>query len=258
VGRSREAPYRIESVDNALRLLWLLQDRQRLTVSEASERLGVARSTAHRLLSMLHEHGFVAQEPTTRAYHPGRALLEIGLAAIRNVDVRNVARPHLEALVDRVRETVQLVILEGARTLVIDSVECAQTLRVSGRTGGSRPPNTVSGGKVLLAELDAERVRTLLGPEPLQQLTERSIGTYAELERELELVREQGYATNFGEMEEAVAAVAVPIHVPRGVRPAAITVTAPSQRLAEDHAPAVATAANEAAERVAARLHGSG
>lgn len=250
------ATYRIESVDKALRLLWLLHERPRLTVSEASAMLGVARSTAHRLLAMLQEHAFVAQEPMTRAYHPGRALLEIGLAAVRNLDVRNVARPELEALVERVRETVQLVIVEGPRTLVIDSVECGETLRVSGRTGGSRPSHTVAAGKCLLAQLDAAEVRLRLGPEPLEQLTERSLGTYAALERELDLVRERGYATNIGEIEDAVAAVGVPIPVPRGVRPTAIAVTAPWGRMPPERVPAVVAAATEAAARIAAQLGG--
>lgn len=255
---SAPAAHRIEAVDKALRLLWLLQDRPRLTVSEAAAELGTARSTAHRLLSTLGEHGFVAQEPTTRAYHPGRALLEIGLGAVRGLDVRRVARPELELLVERVGETVQLVTLQGSRTLVVDSVECAETLRVSGRTGGSRPPHTVSAGKVLLAALDPEDVRALLGPEPLERLTEHTIDTYPALGRELDRVRKQGYATNVGEMETAVTAVAVPIEVPRGVRPTAIAVTAPSTRMADDQIPFMLEAVRASAARVAAALKGRG
>src|SRR3954447_133982 len=84
------AAHRIESVDKVLRLLWLLRDRPHLTVSEASDALGGARSTAHRLLAMLVEHRFADQEPVSRAYHPGPALLEIGLGATRNPAVRAV------------------------------------------------------------------------------------------------------------------------------------------------------------------------
>lgn len=250
------ATYRIESVDKALRVLWLLQERPRLTVSEAAEALGVARSTAHRLLQMLQEHGFATQDVATRAYLPGRALLEIGLAAIRNLDVRQVARAELEQLVSEVRETVQLVLLEGPRTLVIDSVECVEIVRVTGRTGGSLPPHCTSAGKAMLAQLDRAEVRSLLGPEPLERLTERSIGTYDQLEPQLERVRAEGYATNFGENEPAVAALAVAVRVPRDVLPTAVTVTAPFERLSPDRVPACASAAAGAAERIAARLAG--
>ena len=249
--------YRIESVDKALRLLWLLRERPHLTVSQASEALGVARSTAHRLLAMLLEHRFADQDPTTRAYHPGPALLEIGVGAIRNLDVRDVARPELEWLAANVRETVQLVALAGARTLVIDAAECSEAVRVSGRTGGSLPPHCTSAGKALLAQLRFDDVRALLGAEPLERHTERSIGTYAELQRALDSVREQGYATNFGENEDTIGAVAVAIRVPRGVRPAAITVTAPIARMTQERVPDVVEAAHAAAERVAARLEGT-
>jgi DNA-binding IclR family transcriptional regulator len=248
--------YRIESVDKALRLLWLLRERPNLTVAEASDALGVARSTAHRLLAMLLEHRFADQDRVTRAYHPGPALLEIGVGVVRNLDVRDVARPQIEWLADQARETVQLVVLAGSRTLVIDSAECSEPVRVSGRTGGSLPPHCTSAGKALLAQLPFEDVRALLGPEPLERHTERSIGTYAELEQALEGVREQGYATNFGENEDTIGAVAVAIRVPRGVRPAAMTVTAPIARMTQERVPGVVAAAHEAAERVAARLDG--
>ncbi len=252
------ATYRIESVDKALRLLWLLQERPHMTVSDASAELGVARSTAHRLLAMLQEHGFATQDVATRAYLPGRALLEIGLSAVRNLDVRSVARPELETLVGDVRETVQLVLLKGDRTLVIESVECAEIVRVTGRTGGSLPPHCTSAGKSMLARLSDEEVRALLGPEPLEGLTDRSISTYAELDADLARVREAGFATNFGENEPAVAAVGVAVRVPRGSSPTAITVTAPFDRLKPDRAPVVAAAARDAAERIAARLEGRG
>jgi IclR family transcriptional regulator, acetate operon repressor len=205
---------------------------------------------------MLLEHRFADQDPVTRAYHPGPALLEIGVGAIRNLDVRDVARPPLEWLADHVRETVQLVTLVGPRTLVIDSAECSEPVRVSGRTGGSLPPHCTSAGKVLLSQLGFEDVRALLGPEPLERRTERSIGSYAELGRALDGVRERGYATNFGENEDTIGAVAVGIGVPRGVRPAAITVTAPIGRMTQERVPTVVAAAQAAAERVAARLHG--
>jgi DNA-binding IclR family transcriptional regulator len=249
-----ESAYRVESVDRALRLLWLLRDRGRIGVSEASDHLGVARSTAHRLLTTLQEQRFVAQDPTTRRYVAGRALLEIGLAALANLDVRRVARPEIEALVREVRETVQLMILQGPRTLVVDSVECDQVLRISARTGGSMPPHCVSGGKALLALMDPAAVRQLLGAEPLATLTDQSISTYAELDPELEHVRNRGYAGNFSESEAGQTAVAVTIPVPLGMTPAAITVAAPSMRLVGRRIPVVVAAAQATAERIGQRL----
>lgn len=252
-----EPPYRIESVDKALRLLLMFQERSTWTVSEASEALGVARSTAHRLLAMLQYHGFVTQQATSKAYGPGRALLEIGLAAVRSLDVRRVARPHLEALVQELRETIQLIILQGQRTLIVDAVECQEAVRVSARTGGSAPPNCTSAGKVLLARLPPDEVRGLLGPDPLETLTERSIGTLAELEADLADVRARGYATNLGEHEPGLSAISVAIATPAGVTPAAITVSAPEMRMPPERIPDVVAAAARSAARIAADLERS-
>lgn len=249
-----EPAYRIESVDKALRLLHLFRKKPSWTVSEASEELGVAPSTAHRLLAMLQWHGFVHQNPGSKAYMSGRAMLSIGLAALHELAVRNVARPEIEELSHAVGETVHLIVLQGSRTLIVDAVEGEQVVRVGARVGGSAPPNCVSAGKVLLSAMTDRQVGALLGPDPLPQMTERSIGTLAELYDELEEVRRLGYATNFDEHEFGATALAVPIPVPPGVIPAALTVNAPSSRLPRERIPEVVATARGFADRIAAKL----
>jgi IclR family acetate operon transcriptional repressor len=249
-----EPAYRIESVDKVLRLLHMFEDRPRWTVSEASDALDVAPSTAHRLLAMLQWHGFVHQNPGSKAYVPGRALLAIGLSALRQLTIRDVARPEMEELAKQLQETVHLIVLQGPRTLIIDAVESQQVVRVGARVGGSAPPNCVSAGKVLLAELTDRQVAALIGPDPLPQMTRRSIGTLAELKPVLAEVRRQGYATNIDEHEHGATGVAVPIRVPDGLTPAALTVNAPSVRLSADRIPAVAALAKQMSERISAKL----
>jgi DNA-binding IclR family transcriptional regulator len=251
---SAEPVYRIESVDKALRLLHLFRKKPSWTVSEASEELGVAPSTAHRLLAMLQWHGFVHQNPGSKAYTSGRALLSIGLAALHELAVRNVARPEIEELSHAVGETVHLIILQGTRTLIVDAVEGEQVVRVGARVGGSAPPNCVSAGKVLLSAMTNRQVDALLGPDPLPQMTERSIGSLAELHDELEEVRRVGYATNFDEHEFGATAVAVPIPVPPGVIPAALTVNGPSARMPRERIPEVVQTARHFAAGIAAKL----
>jgi len=87
--------YPIESVDNALRLLLLLAEQPRIRLTDASNYLGVASSTAHRLLAMLQYRGFVRQDSVSKAYVPGSALNTIAAAVNRQIDVRARARPVL-------------------------------------------------------------------------------------------------------------------------------------------------------------------
>ncbi len=245
--------YPIESVDNALRLLGMFRRRQLVRVSEVAEALGIAPSTAHRLLAMLQYHGLVRQDPLTKAYAAGQALLDLGLAAAQGLDVRSLARPELERLSRELEETVHLVVLEGRSAFTIDSVESTQALRIGAPAGMAEPCHCTASGKALLAELPAFELHTLLGGTRLETPTPRAIGRLADLERELEQVRARGYATSFEESEPGIAAVAAVIPEPALLPRAAIGVSAPSFRLTRKEASRVGAAVLETARAVAGR-----
>lgn len=107
---------------------------------------------------MLQFYGFVVQDPSTRAYSAGPALIEVGLS-VGEIDIRIRARPHLEALRDEVDETVHLAVLEGTDILFLDSVEGTRAVRVGSRVGAVMPAHLTSLGKALLAELPVDEFR---------------------------------------------------------------------------------------------------
>jgi IclR family acetate operon transcriptional repressor len=226
--------YPIYSVDSALRLLKLFRESDSVRLTDACAYLGVAHSTAHRLLSMLIQHGFVRQDARTRAYLPGPTLIEIGLAAIQRMDIRKQARPLLEDLADRVRETVHLVTLEGNQARFLDAVEGTRALRVAPRAGTMLPAHCTSAGKVLLADLSTGELRRLY-PEgvPFETQTSHSLSSLSELTRVLDDVREAGYACNDEESEEGVGSVASAIRTATGEAVAAVAVAIPLSRLNE-------------------------
>jgi IclR family transcriptional regulator, acetate operon repressor len=242
-----EPTYPISSVDNALRLLSLIGERGHVRVSEAAARLGTARSTAHRLLAMLEYHDFARHDPTTKSYVVGPALTRAGLAALEGLDLRDVARPVLERICEEVGETVHLVTLQGATVAFLDSVETSRALRVGSRVGWVMPAHCTAGGKAMLAQLSADQLRGLYPNERLDRMTPRSLSTRQELEDELTRVRKRRYATNDGESEDDVVAVAVSVPGPKGMRRAAITVSAPVTRLDEQRARRIAEVATSAA-----------
>ncbi|MFE9693270.1 IclR family transcriptional regulator [Micromonospora sp. NPDC005806] len=221
-------PYAIESVDKALRLILLMRDRGEVRVTDVSDELGVARSTAHRLLMTLVHHGFAMQDTASRSYRAGRALVEIGLAAVGELDVRRKARQHMERLAAELRETANLVVLEGAAVRFIDGVEADQALRVTSRTGALVPAHATSGGKMLLAELTDSELEALY-PRGFSRITDRTLTDPAALREELADARRLGYAMNRGESEQGVHAVAVCVrdHAGRAVAALAISVPAP-------------------------------
>ena len=224
--------YPIASVNNALLLLLLFREQPRVRLTDACKYLGVAHSTAHRLLAMLAHHGFVQQEPVTRAYIAGPALVEVGLAVVGSLNVREQARPVMEELAAELGETVHLGVLEGKQVRYVDAVESERALRVVARTGTLVPAHCTSLGKALLAQMTDDQVAELYptSAEPFAARTERSITTQAKLLKEVSRARARGYAVNSGETEEDVGSVAVAFRDFAG-RPAAIAVAAPTSRL---------------------------
>jgi IclR family transcriptional regulator, acetate operon repressor len=250
----RERPeYVLGSVDNALKLIWLLRERGALRVSEAAEALETSRSTAYRLLAMLEYHRFAQQDPDTRIYAAGPGLLEVGLSVLGSIDIRAVARPSLERLVEDVEETVHLVMLHGSSVLFLDSVETPRSVRVGARVGNVMLAHCTASGKAILAQLTADQLHLLCPEGRLQQMTPRSLLTLRELEAELDVIRTRGYATNFGESETDVAAVAVAIGGQPGNRRASVTVSAPIGRLERDRVQEIAAAARRCAEEIERR-----
>jgi DNA-binding IclR family transcriptional regulator len=226
--------YPIESVDNALRLLLMFRTQNSIRVSEAGEAIGVARSTAHRLLAMLQYHGFVVQDEPSRDYRAGPALVDVGLAVVRHMDIRVQARPFLERLAADVEETVHLAVLRGPEIVFVDSVETSRAVRVGSRTGVSMPAHCTAVGKAMLSRLSREQLHELYPGGRLKGITKNSISTRAELERELEDIRERGYAINDAESEPDLVAIAMPVAGNSSGAVGAVTISGPLTRWNRD------------------------
>jgi DNA-binding IclR family transcriptional regulator len=241
--------YPIESVDNALRVLLLLGEKPKLRLTDVGQYLGVASSTAHRLLAMLQYRGFVRQDSSTRSYGPGPALDGLAFGVLRRLDVRTRARPILERLNADLQETIHLGRLEGSDVHFIESLESSRALRVGGRLGLSMPAHCTSTGKALLAELSTEELYLLYPEEKLLQLTPKSIATRTALVRALAEVRARGFARSQEESEEGVASLAVALHSTRSPR-LAVNVSVPANRMGEDVEDAMLGRLMEAAEEL--------
>lgn len=240
----------VGAVDHALALLVALQDRPSLAVRESAALLGVAPSTAHRLLVTMQQKGFVVQDPESRRYAPGPVLLAVALSSLQRIDVGRVVRPHLSALAAETRETASLAVPEGANIRFIDSVEGPEVVRVTSRAGVAVPAYASAAGKVLLAAVSREEVLRLHPSPRLPRRAPRSITSRAALLRELDRVRRAGYASSNEESAPGLGAVAVGIRDVRGRTIAALAVSVPSERLDDARVGIIGAAARRRAERV--------
>jgi DNA-binding IclR family transcriptional regulator len=222
----------ISSVDNALRLLISLRDRDEIRVSQASADLGVARSTAHRLLTTLANYGLV-ERTANRTYRIGPALTEIGLSALRQIDLRAEIRPFLEQLVSELGETAHLIVREGVNCRFFESIEGTHALRTTARVGIAYPAVATSGGKALLAELDDSELLELFPYEELPAYNARSFTSRTALFEHLREARDLGYATNQGETELGIYAIGMVQRTSTGRIAGALAVSAPAIRVTE-------------------------
>jgi DNA-binding IclR family transcriptional regulator len=255
----REAPERLgdayaaSSVDNALRTLVFLRGHQSARVTDISDHLGVARSTAHRLLTTLRGHGFVEQEPGGRRYRLGPVLLGLTRGPVDEPTLVQVAHCHLARLRDDAGETTNLLVLDGPDSRFADGAEGPHPLRVGTRTGDRVPAYGTAGGKALLSELSPEAARTRYR-RGLPALTSATLPDVDALIADLALTRARGYALNFDESVTGVHGVGVPVRDRFGTCVAAVTIAAPSIRLDLARAAELAVPLRRTAERIGAEL----
>lgn len=251
---SGSAPqYPLESVDNALRIILLLGEQQEIRLSEAAAYLGVASSTAHRVMAMLVWRGFVRQDPRTKAYGPGPSLTNIAFSVLNKMDLPALAQPVLKEVSAAAGETSHLGILEGRRIRFLSAAEPDVAVRVASRLGKDLPAHCTSTGKALLAGLTQQQLRELYPREKLEGVTTTSIRTRSVLEEQLAATRERGYAVNHEESEEGVGSVAVA--VPSAARPhVAINIAAPVFRLTDEKVERFGSILRSAAAQLAALI----
>ncbi|MFE1978512.1 IclR family transcriptional regulator [Streptomyces hygroscopicus] len=215
-----------QTVDRALSILPLLAEGP-ANLEQVATRLGVHKSTALRLLRTLHEHGMVYRQQDQR-YRLGARLFALAQEAVENLDVREIAHPHLVALNERCGHTVHLAVYEENEVLYIDKVESRYPVRMYSRIGKPVAITVAAVAKLLLADLPEPERRTVAERLSYPAYTPRSTPNADAFLKELAAVREQGWATDFGGHEESINCVGAPIRGTDGRVVAACSVSAPN------------------------------
>jgi len=228
----RPPAYLIESVDAALQIVVLIKQRGELRVSEAAAELGIARSTAHRLLRTLVWRNFLTQDRVGKAYRAGPVLVELTMETLKAASLRTVTRPRLEQLSAQLDATVSLLIREGGNARFLDQVEGSRPIPGRAPAGSLLPATTVSGGKVLLAWLP-EAERRALYPGRLPKLTPHTTTDHEALAVEFAEVRRKGYALNVDGSFLGLSALAVPIRGADGKVIASLAASTRTDQFAE-------------------------
>src|SRR3954454_12791158 len=197
-----------------------------LSLSQLSERLGLPRSTVHRVVSALSAEGLLASASTNGRVRLGPEIARVALASRR--ELRLELRPHLQRLFDRLNETVDCAVLDGDHLRFIDQIAAPHRLRAVSAVGATFPLHCTANGKALLAELSPDEVARVL-PTRLRRCTESTITVRAELTAQLDEIRETKVAFDREEHTAGISAAGIAIRDPFGAL-AAISVPMPTQR----------------------------
>ena len=242
-----------ESVGKAIRLLALFRGAEiPVRIAEASAATGLARSTTHRLLATLAAQDFVRQDPATRAYYPGSALLELARSLSRDLELREIARAEMAAMVKRTGETANLIVLQDGKALFVEGLEGPHVLRVAARVGSAGATHATAGGKAILAQMSDAQIRRLFPTNgKLPRFTSRTISSQRKLLHALAVVRAAGFATSSGESNLGVYAVAAAIVGASGTVYGALSLAAPLARVTVPVSNALAHEVRRAATHIA-------
>jgi len=245
------------AVEKALRILTSFTPHNENTGALAlSEKLGLHPSTTTRLLKVLKKHGFVEQDPETRKYSLGRTNLFLAQAVIEslNTDLVSFARPFIDNLRDRIRESVGLEVWVGDTTTISYIAPGPQLIQISPTLGARMPIHVAAGARAIMAHLPTEVVDDLLDGE-FRRFTSKTITDPKAIKRKLKEIKQKGISLEQGELDEDVHVMAAPVfdHTRRPV--AAVAIAVPAYRTKSLMRGNAMSLLKETAAKISGRLH---
>lgn len=215
----------LSSVATAARILREFgKHSTQLGVSQLARRVGVGKSTAHRVLWTLVEEGLVEKVEETGLFRLTSTMGSLGASAETSQRLHEAATHPLDQLRTKTRGTMHVAILDGIDVLYVERREGLGTLQVFRAVGSRNSAYMTASGKVLLAFLPTEQQRSLVEEIRLTPKTTRTITTRAAFLAELHRVRSQGYGENRGEWQPGMCSIAAPIRDPLGQVVASVSV----------------------------------
>lgn len=246
----------VKILDKALRVLMLFRPEQpEWGVTAVAREVDMPKSTVYRILRVLQQHGFLSQDPDTRRFRLGLAVLELGRRAHEGLELRRIALPIMERVAALSGETVLLQVVgpDADRVVCVERVQQRQGLRLILEVGATAPLHAGCSSKVLLAFMPEEAIERVLSGS-LAPVTSHTMTDPDQIRAELAKIRHDGYAISFEETDEGVAGVSVPIrdHLDRVV--AGLSISGPITRVNEATISETIALALDGAQQIAEHL----
>ena len=226
----------VQSLERAFRLIELLSHNpDGMPLMELSCTSGLHKSTVHRLLASLSQLGYVKKDESSGRYRLTLKLFELSGRVVDSIDVLGLAKAPLEQLRNATQEAVHLVIREGIEIVYIHKVESRSgSIRMFSRLGMRRPLYCTAVGKSILATMPDDEVTQIWNRSDIHAYTEHTITDLSRLFRELDQIRQCGYAFDNEGNELGVRCIGAAVRDYTGRGKAAISVSAPLARMTDE------------------------
>lgn len=205
-----------------------------LTMMNISQAAGLPKSTTHRLVNSLVNYGLLARDPDRPGYRLGSHLIRWGTLALESASLRTMALPVLHEVAEVIGETSVLSIRDGNTGMWIEQIECEKAVRWMRRVGQRLMLHAGASSKVLLAFLDPIEFERILTSINLVPITPTTITNRDVLRRDMEKIRQRGYAVSYEETDEGAMGIAAPVYDHNRSPVAGLGVIAPLHRIPPD------------------------
>jgi len=223
----------IQSIERAAAILGLFRENRYLSIAQISEMTGLAKTTAHGIVSTLKETGYLDQDPVTRDYCLGITVFELGCQYRDTLNLRSLAMPFMRDLSTLTKDTVQLAVLRGTDIIYLYKIATPMFMTFAISEGVRAPAHCVSTGRAILAQMKDSEVRELFGTGPLEQRTPFSCGSVDQLLEHLETTRKNGYAREDQEVHFGLGGIAAAVFDHNGSVCASLCLSFPNKRCDE-------------------------
>ena len=222
----------VRSVERAFQILGAFtRDEYRLSLSELADKIQLPVTTTLRLANTLEKLNILNRQED-RTYTLGNKVYLLGSIAKANFRPQQIIYPHMKSIRDKTKEAVSLYGIEREERVCYEHVESLLTMRCVMRVGDRAPLWAGAGGKVLLAFLGEDAIKREI--EKAHKITETTIYSPEALRKNLGEIRIHGYALSWGEREEGILSIAVPIFNRRGDILFAFSLAGPATRFTEE------------------------
>jgi DNA-binding IclR family transcriptional regulator len=252
-GTDHDGKYTVQILVRAVHVLDALASRlSGWSLDELGDTLGINKASLVRILRTLEDERLVRRDRDT--YTLGPRVLDLSHGYLRGLELTDVARPFMERLAERTGQTVSLAIRDGLEIVYVAIERAQQDIGIQGEIGARHPANATALGKVLLADLAPDALKSELAGQELVRLTHRTISAPDALVRHLEGVRRDGYAIDDEERGIGIRCVAAPVRRADGRVIAGVSVAGPIFHMTEDVMPTHRRALLDATAAISARF----